>query len=37
MIITNEAYPWSFLTQIFLSGYSDHGDDRKVFEVTAST
>ena len=37
MLTTNGIYPWSFVTQIFHSGHSSHGCDRKTFEVITST
>ena len=33
MLTTTGTYPWSFVTQIFLSGQPSHGGDRKIFEV----
>jgi hypothetical protein len=37
MLMTSGTYPWSFVTQIFHSGQSSHGGDRKIFEVMTST
>jgi hypothetical protein len=34
---TSGTYPWSFVTQIFHSGQSSHGGDRKIVEVMTST
>jgi hypothetical protein len=36
-LTTSGTYPWSFMTQIFHSGHSNHGGDRKTFEVVTST
>ena len=35
-MFTRETYPWLFVTQIFHSGQSSHGGDRKIFEVMIS-
>jgi hypothetical protein len=37
VLTTSEAYPWSFVTQIFHSGQPSHGGDRKIFEAMTST
>jgi hypothetical protein len=34
---TGEAYPLSFVTQIFHSGQPSHGGDRKIFQVMTGT
>jgi len=34
---TSGTYPWSFVTQIFHSGQSSHGGDRKIVEGMTST
>ena len=34
---TSGTYPWSFVTQIFLSGQPSPGGDRTIFEVMSST
>jgi hypothetical protein len=33
MFTTNGTYPWSFVTQIYHSGQSSHGGDRKILEM----
>jgi len=33
VFMTNGTYPWSLVTQIYHSGQSSHGGDRKTFEV----
>jgi hypothetical protein len=37
MFTTNGTYPWSFVTQIYHSGQSSHGGDRKILEMMTST
>jgi hypothetical protein len=37
VFMTSETYPWSFVTQIFHSGQSNHGGDGKTFEVMTLT
>ena len=37
MFTTGEAYPLSFVTQIFHSGQPSHGGDRKIFQVMTGT
>ena len=37
MLSTNGTYTWSFMTQIFHSGQSSPGGDRKTFVVMTST
>ena len=33
VLMTNETYPWSFVSQIFRNDQPSHADDRKTFEV----